>query len=103
MPVLSKVSPLIDEFHAARTHGERASILLRVPVRILCRYRHLFIAGCEKTGLQVGADYVGVLHVSLDAVRGPDGEFPEHLRKQIDSAAAALRAMAANHSPEPPA
>ena len=94
MPALSKVSPLIDQFHDAKSHAERADILLRAPVRLLCRYRHLFIAGCERTGLQVGADYVATLHVSLDAVRGRDGEILEHLRDLLDAQAAALRAMA---------
>lgn len=94
MPVHSKVSPLIDEFHDARTHAERADVLLRAPIRLLCRYRDLFITGCERTGFQVGADYVATLHVSLDAVRGRDGEIPEHLRQMIEAGATALRTMA---------
>lgn len=94
MPVHLKASPLIDQFNEAKSHGDRADILLRAPVRLLCQYRDLFIAGCERTGFRVGADYVATLHVSLDVVRGRDGEIPEHLRMMIEASASALRAMA---------
>lgn len=95
MTALSKVSPLIDQFHAAKTHRERADTLLRAPVSLLCKYHELFTRGALNAGFVIGAEHIVTLRTAQNATRTADGTFPVHLDRPLQAQLICLRRIAA--------
>lgn len=86
--------PVITLFANAASHGDRADMLLRMPVAVIVMECAALFATCMATGFEAGANYVATVTAAATAVRGPDGSLPCEMERQLASAAAPLQQMA---------
>lgn len=85
--------PMLRQMLDADGDGERATILLSAPTRILLRWRVEFDKCCRKAQFEEGADYLALLDAAADATR-QDGLLPEPLRVAMGAARLRLVAIA---------
>lgn len=80
--------PIVDQITDARSHAERAALLLACPRWHLARDEAYLRQALNIAGFSEASVYVSVERVALNAVRGPDGN--DRLEIQIMRAQAIL-------------
>ena len=80
----------VTAFADAQSHGERADLLLRMPLTVMCDCRAVLEQTCRATGFAPGADYIRETVGALRARRGADGTFPDDLESRIAATARPL-------------
>jgi hypothetical protein len=85
---MSDLFPILDQISGARSHAERAALLLACPRWYLAQEEALLRQMLNVAGFSEAADYVSVERVALASVRGRDGS--DRLEIQIMRAKAIL-------------
>ena len=86
--------PLLTEFKDAACHGERADLLLTMPLSVILRCSSQLQATCAATGLAAGERYCALVTAALTARRTPAGALPGDLPDQIATDGAELQCLA---------
>lgn len=75
---------VVDGLLEARTHAERASILLRLSDAVIAaKVEHLQDA-CRETGFQAGVDFLSLRLAQHCATRTETGEMPKAIVEQLE-------------------
>jgi len=61
--------PILRAMYDASTEAERAEILLRCPVNIMIKYRHVMERACERAAFVAGTEYLLCFFAALHEVR----------------------------------
>ncbi|WP_273794337.1 hypothetical protein [Brucella intermedia] len=61
--------PILRAMHDANSDAERAEVLLRCPVNIMMKYRHVLESACERTAFDAGTEYLLCFFAALHEVR----------------------------------
>ncbi|WP_223478714.1 hypothetical protein [Oricola indica] len=86
--------PILEEFADASCHGERADMLLKMPLYLVARDCLALTRTCAATGFEGGLLYCELVTAALHSRRGPDGGFRGDIADQVATAGAALQDLA---------
>lgn len=86
--------PIPSDLDGAVNDGERADILLRMPLHMIALWRDKLIEQCRISGLQAGVDYVILVAQAIESWRNPDGSLAGDLADRVTTAGAPLVELA---------
>ncbi len=92
---MSHLLPIIEQLADARDNQARLEWLMRCPMGILSKYRDTIRNRLMHANFPAGVQYLEAMAIAMQAVRGPDGELPEHARETLDLAIHHMRTAAA--------
>ena len=75
---------VVDGLLEARTHAQRASILLRLSDAVIAAKVEQLQDACRETGFQAGVDFLSLRLAQHCATRTKTGEMPKALVEQLE-------------------
>lgn len=61
--------PILRAMHDARSHADRAEVLLSCPIIIMIKYRSVLESACERSGFVPGIEYLICFYAALHETR----------------------------------